>query len=227
MKRYKLTILALLSVVTMSNAQSWRTGVTGGAAFNHFSIDKQYMQDAHYGNQWGGTAGLMGQYDFSEWLGIRMDLNWIQKNHHYYRTGNLSGTDYRVCNSYVQIPLMASASFGGTRLRGFVNIGVYGGWLVGRRRVGTMTSTYGILFGDYSQTVKIDERGINRNQDKRFEFGFAGGLGADYRINEHWGVQLEARCYYGITNTIKSSSVLADYRYNTTVAVQCGIYYKF
>ena len=38
--------------------------------------------------------------------------------------------DYKYVNNYLQLPVMGSFSFGGQKVRGFFNAGIYGGyWL--------------------------------------------------------------------------------------------------
>ena len=48
-----------------ANAQ-WRVGVTAGADYNVFSIDKQYMTDVLFDGRWGVTCGVTGQYNFTD-----------------------------------------------------------------------------------------------------------------------------------------------------------------
>ena len=78
MKR-TLAILALM-LPMMAFAQ-WRVGVNCGADMNHFIIDKQYQTDYQYKDRWGVTMGIMGQYDITDWAGVRAELNWTQKNY--------------------------------------------------------------------------------------------------------------------------------------------------
>ena len=80
MKKQLAIALVALWMVTTAQAQ-WRIGVTGGVAFNHPTIDKQYMTDLVYKDRCGLSFGLMGQYDFNDWLGVRAELDWTQKNY--------------------------------------------------------------------------------------------------------------------------------------------------
>lgn len=125
------TILALM-LPSLGFAQ-WRVGVNGGADNNHFIIDKHYQTDYVYDDRWGVTLGVMGQYDINDWLGIRAELDWTQKNYRHHRQVNQL-MDYKYVNNYLQLPVMASFSFGGQKLRGFCNAGIYGGyWLTSGR----------------------------------------------------------------------------------------------
>ena len=118
-KKAILTFLTLLMPL-LASAQ-WRVGVTAGAAYNHYSINKQYWLDYQYEGAWSPTIGVTGQYDFNSWLGVRADLSWTQKNHREYRR-RLENVDYKVKNHYLLLPVMASFNFGGQKLRGFCNL---------------------------------------------------------------------------------------------------------
>ena len=130
MKRL-ITFIALV-LPSLAFAQ-WRVGVNGGATYNHSTISKHYMTDYQWKDRWGVTLGVMGQYDVNDWLGVRAELDWTQKNYRLTRQ-IFSNLDYKYVNNYLQLPVMASFSFGGKQLRGFCNAGVYGGyWLTSGR----------------------------------------------------------------------------------------------
>ena len=221
MKRKLLIVCTLASMITTANAQ-WRAGITIGGDWNNYTIDKHYMTDWHYKGQWGWTLGLTGQYNFNEWFGVRADLNWTQKNHQQYRTGMLENTNYDTWNGYLQMPVMASFSFGGQKVRGFLNLGVYGGYWLNSRREGSDYNNFGEYTINFSEKVEL-----NSDRDQRLDFGFLGGLGLEYRITPHWAAQAEVRYYYGTVSTQKQYMRVKDYRYNSTTAVQLAAYYVF
>ena len=199
-----------------------RAGVTMGAAWNHYSIDNHYMTDWHYEGRWGVTLGLSGQYDVNEWLAVRADLNLTQKNHRQYRTGVLASTDYDTKNNYLQLPVMASFSFGGRTVRGFMNLGAYGGYWMSTRLKGEYTGiiTESIITFDKSAD-------FNSDRDQRLDGGLVGGIGVEYRFARHWAAQAETRCYYSLVSTQKDYMLLKDPKYNTTIGLQAAVYYLF
>jgi hypothetical protein len=71
----KFLALLALTLPTLASAQ-WRVGVNGGADFNHYTINTQFQSDYQYKDRWGCTFGVMGQYDFYNWLGVRAELDW-------------------------------------------------------------------------------------------------------------------------------------------------------
>ena len=219
--RKLLISIALLAILLPVQAQ-WRAGVTMGGDWNHYVIDKHYMTDWHYEGQWGWTLGLTGQYNFNEWLGVRADLNWTQKNHHQYRTGVMANTNYDTWNGYLQLPVMASFSFGGQKVRGFLNLGVYGGYWLNSK----LNGHYFNLFSENTSSLD-DSVEFNDDRDQRLDCGLTGGIGVEYCFAPHWTAQIETRIYYSTISTQKDYMQLKDPKYNTTTAFQAAFYYIF
>ena len=94
MKKKIVMILVAFWMVATAQAQ-WRVGVTGGAAYNVFNMDQQYMTDYKVDGRWGVTLGITGQYNVTDWLGVRADLNWTQKNYRHSRVV-YSDVDYKL-----------------------------------------------------------------------------------------------------------------------------------
>ena len=218
MKRL-LTFIALM-LPSLAFAQ-WRVGVNGGATYNHSTISKHYMTDYQWKDRWGVTLGVMGQYDVNDWLGVRAELDWTQKNYRLTRQ-IFSNLDYRYVNNYRQLPVMASFSFGGKQLRGFCNAGVYGGYWLTSGREGTDFNNSSEKVYEFSEDIKF-----NSERDQRFDFGFVGGIGLEYRFCQRWAAQVEMRYYYSTVSTQKDYMRLSDPRYNSTLGVQAGLWYSF
>ena len=102
----KIFFLAFAALATLQAAAQWRIGANVGGMYNHYVIDKHYFDDYQYKDRWGVGFGLMGQYDILDWLGVRAELDYVQKNHQVQRT--LEEVDYSVTNTYLQLPVMAS-----------------------------------------------------------------------------------------------------------------------
>ena len=218
MKRL-ITFIALV-LPSLAFAQ-WRVGVNGGATYNHSTISKHYMTDYQWKDRWGVTLGVMGQYDVNDWLGVRAELDWTQKNYRLTRQ-ILSNLDYKYVNNYLQRPVMASFSFGGKQLRGFCNAGVYGGYWLTSGREGTDFNNSSEKVYEFSENIEF-----NDERDQRFDFGFVGGIGLEYRFCQRWAAQVEMRYYYSTVSTQKDYMRLSDPRYNSTLGVQAGLWYSF
>ena len=222
MKKKKLWMMAaiLLCGSTTTFAQ-WRLGVTAGADYNTHSMDLQYMNDFRMEGRWGLTLGVTGQYDLTDWFGVRADLNWTQKNYHQYRVV-FDATNYKYRNNYLQLPVMASFSFGGQKLRGFCNLGGYAGYWLNSSRWGTDANSFTSRNYEFSEKVTL-----NNDRDQRLDCGLVGGVGVEYRLCKHWALQGEVRYYYSLMSTRKQYQMTKDYRYNGTTAIQLGGSYCF
>ncbi len=199
----------------------WRVGVNGGADLNHYIIDKQYQTDYQFKDRWGATLGIMGQYDVTDWAGVRVELDWMQKNYRQTRE-NMKVCDYKYVNNYLQLPVMGSFSFGGQKVRGFFNAGIYGGYWLNSNRKGFDNNTFSGKAYEFTEKVEFyDER------DQRWDFGFVGGAGVEYRFARHWAAQVELRYYYSTVSTVKAKDIVKDYRYNSTLGLQAGLWYCF
>lgn len=217
----KRTIIFLALMLPSLAFAQWRVGVNGGATYNHSTISKHYMTDYQWKDRWGVTLGVMGQYDVNDWLGVRAELDWTQKNYRLTRQ-IFSNLDYKYVNNYLQLPVMASFSFGGKQLRGFCNAGVYGGYWLTSGREGTDFNNSSEKVYEFSEDIKF-----NSERDQRFDFGFVGGIGLEYRFCHRWAAQVEMRYYYSTVSTQKDYMRLSDPRYNSTLGVQAGLWYSF
>ena len=212
----------LLWLVPTTGQAQWRAGISGGGTYNWFSINTQYQTDYRYDGAWGWSAAAFGQYNFFDWLGLRFELEATERNHRFYRSGIYSGTRYTNHNTYMQLPVMVQFSFGGSKVRGFVNTGVYAGyWLYGRQKGSDYDTLSGRIFDINNPYAFQSEK------DQRADFGLAGGLGLEYRFLEHWAMHVEGRCYYSFISTVKPYMVIKDYRFNTTLGIQAGFSYLF
>lgn len=220
----RMTVLLSLLLLPYGAQAQWRLGVNGGATWNHYSINKQYMTDYRYVDEWGGMAGVTTQYNFFDWLGLRGELNFVQRNYRHTRYEYADRLNVRYENNYLLLPVTVNFSFGGQKVRGFVDAGVYGGvWLNGHYG-GTECNSMG---GGKSFTFS-EPYAFNSQKDQRGDFGYTGGVGVEYKFHEHWLAQIEATCYYSVISSTKQyMKYQKDYRYNTTIGLKAGVSYVF
>ena len=215
-----LTMAVALLAAVAAHAQ-WRVGATTGGDYNFYSMNKQYMTDLEVQGSLGLTAGASGQYNFKDWLGVRVDLNYTQKNYQMHRA-MLDKWEYYYRNDYLQLPVMAAFSFGGKRLRGFCNLGFYTGIWLNSHLSGTDYNTFNNKWVDVNEDVEF-----NSDRDNLLDAGLLASAGLEYRMGKNWAIQFEARYYHGLTSTTQSYMRVKDYRYNSTLAFQVGVYYVF
>ena len=179
------------------------------------------MTDYRFQNATGVNFGITGQYALTDWLGLRADVTFTQKNYRFTRA-DIPQMDYLNRNDYLLVPVLASFRFGGANFKGFANAGVYGGWWLSGSRQGQEFSGYS---GDiYSFSGKVP---FNIQRDNRLDLGLAGGLGLECGISRHLAFQLEGRCYYGLASQVKQYMRVKDYRYDTTLVLQAAWLYRF
>lgn len=221
MKKIFLLLPAFLLTAVSTFAQ-WRIGVSAGASYNWYAIEKHYMTDFRYQGLWDATAALSGQYDINSWLGVRAELEYLQKDHRFYRTEGYSETNYRTINSYLQLPILAVFRYGGDRLKGFTHLGGYVGYWVAGFLDGTLLNP-----SDKKAVTLHEPYTFIAEKDCRFDAGLSAGTGLEYTFHPHWTAQLEVRLNYGLVSTVKDYMAIKDYRYNSTASLRLGIQYNF
>ena len=205
----------------------WQVGVTGGRSINTLSTHTHYAYDLNYDTSWGWAFGIPVTYSFNEWFALRADAMLVQKNYGMNRGGFFRGRGigYDVRSEYFSLPVVTQFSFGGKRLRGFINGGGYVGyWLSSHRTEGVMT------FMDWLQNVHrqvySEKNDFDSRRDNRFDAGVTAGVGMEYILTPRIGITIEARQYYGLTNLYKNK-IVGEPRYNTTWTFQVGCKYYF
>lgn len=229
LRLFRLCVCCLALAAALPSTAQWRVGLTAGYSRNTLSTDTGYAYDMRYEARDGFTVGIPVQYDFRDWFGLRADLVFVQKGQKMHRSDVYQAIQTDTRNNYLQLPVMASFSFGGKRVRGFLNAGGYvGGWLSSHREGVTMR-----LFSDEgvsqsglitpNNVYEFDEKApFDSRRDNRFEAGLVGGVGVSWRVAPRIELQAEGRCYYALTDMQKDYMKFRTPRYNTTFVVQVG-----
>lgn len=206
-------------------AVTWFLGFEGGYAYNDYSVNTQYAYDMRYTGANAFSIGVPVQLDILDWLGVHMDLQYVQKNNKMYRTHSYDGIYTDTQNHYLQVPVLVNFSFGGDRVCGYASVGGYMGcWLASHRKGVAMTTTApSVTLG--GALYRFDEyRELEANHDNRFDAGAAGNLGIRVKIDERMVFFAEGTLYYGLVSTEKTRNLVSPTpRYNTTYALQVGL----
>ena len=234
MKRM-IVILLALSLCNVAKAQ-WSVGVLAGYDYNVYSYSKGYAYDYRYGNKGGLEVTVPVQYNFFDWLGIRADISYVQKGHTMHRTGIYEGTFTDTRDHYLHIPLMVSFSFGGEKVRGWVDAGGYlGGWLASRQR-GVVDRPIGFepnqegAFKDYydERYYYFDEKvEFFDLRDQRYDAGLTGVAGVGWKVVPAVELRIEGVCWYSLIDTASRTPDNVAPRYNTTWALRLGCAFHF
>lgn len=219
-----IVVATMVFTHTLAMAQ-WKIGIEGGVAHNTLLISKSYDYDRHYT---GGTNGIIGvpvRYDFNDWFGLQAEVSYLAKDYSMYRSDIYGDNYYDYTNSYINIPVFARFSFGGSKLRGYVLAGGFlGTWLESyvegnqRRYFQQDDESYGNYHFD--EKVPFDSR-----RDNRFDAGLSGAIGAEYQFAKRFSVFAEGRYLYSLTDMQKDYMMRQPSKHNSTFAFQVGFMY--
>lgn len=218
-------VLAVLLCWTATEAKAqWAIGIKGGWTCTSPDRSIAGRIDETYSRLSGFDAGFQTRCEFNDWIALRADLSYMKRSHRMDRNLNYLDpvfTEYR--NDYLMLPVMADFSFGGEALRGHLLCGGFAGYWLQSRIKGTtywMTDYY-VFFDDFNQKREFN------SEDQRFTAGLVGGVGLNWDITDHVGLNLDALYYYDLVSYRKSYAHLSDPRYLNTLSIDLGVYYKF
>lgn len=207
-------------------------GVEGGYNKNYLITNNANRAFTNYKPLSSFTIGIPVQYKIKDWFAIAADPTFIQKNYRQERSAYFAGVYQDNYNGYVQLPVMGHFMFGGERLKGFANAGLYAGYWVTAKIKGVMpnildvvdnTTSTGTVY-DYNHPYSYDEKySFDNRKDNRWEIGWVAGLGASYEITDRFQVFAEGRLLYGFTDQQKKYEMNQVPRYNTTYGVNVGV----
>lgn len=233
MKRKLSLFVALFLCAQVVQAQ-FEIGISGGYNNNYLHTSTGYRAFTKYDHQPGFVVGIPIQYHFNDWLAIEADPSYIQKNYEESRDHFFDGIYQKNTNSYIQLPLMAHFSFGGSELKGFFNAGGYGAYWAGGRIKGAMANAFDLApdipddqqvynFFQFDKAYHYDEKyTFDSRRDRRLEFGLLAGAGIEYWWKQQYRFFIEARYYYGLSDQQKNYMINQIPRYNDTYVIQAG-----
>nr|WP_294862665.1 porin family protein [uncultured Fluviicola sp.] len=224
--RYFLITISFISIgITsalhaQSNRYDW--GIEGGPNFSTLIIKNNFFLDPKPAVF--GSGGFIFQYNTKKILSFKTGFSYQRKGYQSSdltftdNAGNYIGTGKSVSTmDYITLPLLVKASFG-KKVKFFVNAGPYGGFLLAK------TDRFK-LSGHNDQVSKNDFA-----YTKRWDFGFAGGIGVAIPIKKAWMISVEARNYSGIININTASFFLlpgnATKSYTNTTDLRVGVVYR-
>lgn len=180
----------------------------------------------------GFNLGIPVAYTLSNWFAIQADPSLIRKNYKTVRSDFFEGVNQANTNNYLQLPIMGHFMFGGQSLKGFLNLGVYGGyWASGKVKgsipnilnpvdsIGNTNTVFDLQKAyNYNEKYVFDSR-----KDNRVELGWLAGIGLSYNVNNLYQVFAEGRYYQSLTDQQKKYMIKQVPRYNQTYSVSVGV----
>lgn len=216
------TAMVLTPVLAMAQ---WKVGIEGGVVHNTLLVSKCYDYDRHYSGATNGIIGIPVRYDFRDWFGFQAEVSYMAKDYSMYRSEIYEGNSYNYTNSYLNIPIYARFSFGGTKVRGYVLAGGFlGAWVDSYVEGNQMTyfQTDGESYSNYHFDEKVH---FDSRRDNRFDSGLSGAIGIEYQFAKRFSVFAEGRYLYSLTDMQKNYMINRPSKHNNTFAFQVGVMY--
>lgn len=178
-------------------------GVRAGATVSEMSWSPTVRQSFTPGY----TVGITARYTEEKYFGLIAELNLTQRgwaeNFNATASTAASPLSYRRRFTYIQLPIMTHIYFGSNKFRGFVNLGPEIGYMIGDH----ISSNF-----DYKNLDSVEDFPANRRSEqlamkvtRKFDYGIAGGIGAEVRVANKHSFLIEGRFYYGLANVFPSS----------------------
>lgn len=219
----RIMVTTILVVVSGTASAQWHVGFSGGYTHNTITTSSSYQYDRNYSGAGASVFNATAGYQITDWFSVNADLGYIEKDYKFTRTiipGDVN-ENATISNAYVQLPIYAGFSFGGKRLRGFVNLGAYFNYWVSSHADGLTMSVVApdnSNFHEFNESVAFDSR-----RDNRFESGLMAGVGMQFAASKLVTVFAEGRYYHSLTDMQKQYMVKQVPRYNNTMAIMIGI----
>lgn len=225
------TFCGILLLSSCANAQL-SVGIEGGYNKNYLVTNNANRAFTNYTPLTGFSIGIPIEYKVQDWFAIEVEPSLVQKNYNQQRSAFFAGVYQDNLNDYVQLPLMGHFMFGGNRLKGFLNAGLYAGYWVSATVNGKMPNILNIAndgtatssIYNYENPYSYNEKyTFSDRKDNRFEAGWIGGLGVSYNLSKRYQVFVEGRLLYSFTDQQKNYSINQVPRYNTTSGINSGV----
>lgn len=171
----------------------------------------------------GFTVGLTARYTEEKIFGLIAELNLTQRGWAE-KFDDGSDLSYRRTFTFIQLPVMTHIYFGSKKFRGFVNLGPEIGYMIGDR----ISSNF-----NYANTAAVPGFPSRRHTEQlalkpahKFDYGIAGGIGAEARMGGRHSVMIEGRFYYGLAN-IFSARRTDTFNASRTMSIEITAAYLF
>jgi len=211
------------------------TGIEAGLYKNYLITNNAAQSSTNYNSALGVGVGLPILYQFTKWFALKADPNYTQKNYKITRTGFYRGIYQNNTNAYIQLPILANFSFGGTRVRGFMNMGLYGAYWISAKVKGVEPNILNLIDTAVNSTTILNENnGYSYNEkyqfdnikDNRLEMGWLAGVGISYILKSASRLFVEARYTSSLTDQQKQYQTNQTPRYNDNYGISLGCLFR-
>lgn len=235
MKKYLLFVYTfLMTVYTSSTLAQLSVGMTGGYTKSYLYTNAGYRVSTQYEPSTGFSIGIPVRYSVNRWLAFQAEPQFIQKNYQLSRTGFYEGIYQISTNQYLQLPVMSHFAFGGSQLKGFLNLGGYAAYWAASRIEG-VTPNIDNQTGDewavsrllelYPAQYFNESYVFDGRKDRRLEIGWLVGAGLSYQA-ARYNFFAEGRYYQALSDQQNKYMLNQIPRYNQSYVLQIGCLYQ-
>lgn len=221
----------LVLLLTLNAHAQLSVGLSGGYTRNYLYTNIGYRLFTQYQPADGFSLSLPVQYAVTDWLALQADVQLVQKNYRLTRSDYFEGIYNVTTNQYLQLPVMGHFSFGGRKLKGFLNLGGYAGyWATSTNKGVTPALNEGggdaRIFLDAVEGISYNESyTFDSRKDRRLELGWLTGVGVSYQ-QARYNFFLEGRYSQSLLDQQKKYMINQVPCYNQTYTVQVGCLYQ-
>lgn len=223
MLRLRLFIIALTATLAAAAQRYYRPDFAIGAKVGATVSEMAWSPTVRQQFTPGFTAGICMRYTEENHFGLVAELNFTQRGWAE-KLNSDTGLSYSRHFSYIQLPIMTQIFFGNEKWRYFINLGPEVGLMVGDK----ISSNFN--YKDISQvpTFPANHRydQLNMNVARKFDYGIAGGMGVEMRLQKKHSVMIEGRFYYGLANVFPSSR-RDIFGASRGMSIECTLAYMF
>lgn len=171
----------------------------------------------------GFTVGLTARYTEENYFGLIAELNFTQRG---WAENYLpeTGLNYKRTLNYAQIPVMTHIFFGSDTFRGFVNLGPEVGYMVSSSISSNFDYHNPGQVAGFPSNYRVSQ--LDMAIARRFDYGIAGGIGAELRLRRKHSIMIEGRFYYGLANVFPSGRTEV-FGASRSMSIECTTAYMF
>lgn len=169
------------------------------------------------------TGAVTFRYTEEKLFGLVAELGWSQRG--WKENFEESPLQYQRTLTYITLPIMTQIIFGGRRAKCFINLGPQVAFLLGEK----ISSNFD--YNDLGNVSGWPERQRRTEQlampvKSRFDYGIAGGVGAEFYVMPRHSLLVEARYYFGLGN-IFSAKKADTFSASRCTSIEITLGYNF
>lgn len=168
-------------------------GVVGGANLSQYTFHPRVTQ------QFAGsyTMGVAARYIEETYFGLQAELLLTERVMSDLYEPNPEDFHFARKLMYVEMPVLAHVYFQmGKHNEVSIDLGPKLAWFMSDRTDSNLPDTYGISGTTAGNVYLHHELPVT----KKFDYGIQGGLGYEFKVNEHYSAQIAGRYYFGLGN---------------------------